>query len=230
MALASSGSFFSSPGQKRVFSSTATSPGRRMPTVCATTGPAISGQNMTSRPSTADTAPTTMLSDCSELRAPLGRPKCASNSTFAPFAVSSLIVSTAARMRVSSVTAPSCIGRLRSTRTRATLPVMSPRSSSVRKPTILQSLSCPSPLRGRLGGGVLCQHGRSASPHSPSPPSPPRRGGEVKTRSACPSPRRYRPSGSRSPTRCHTTTARGPACLRELKSQGCRWSSCAHRG
>ncbi len=49
-------------------------------------------------------------------------------------------------------------------------------------------------------------------PHSrPGPETPlPHR---LPVRSACPSPRRYRPCGWKSPIRCHTTTAPAPSCL-----------------
>ena len=99
---------------------------------CLTMSPAISGTNITSLPSTFSTAPMTRLSDWLASRAPLGRPKWASSNTLAPLADSSRMVGTAARTRLSSVTAPSFIGKLKSTRTSATLPVTSPRSSSLR--------------------------------------------------------------------------------------------------
>ena len=123
---------------------------------CFTTSPATSGTNITSHPSTVCTAPTTIDSDCSELRAPLGRPKWASSRTLAPLSASSRTVGTAARTRVSSVTAPSCIGRLRSTRTSATLPVRSPRSSP-RSSSVRNLVTCisrsPLPQAGGVGGG-----------------------------------------------------------------------------
>ncbi len=87
-----SGSFSSSPGQKRVFSSKPISPLPRMPTDCATTGPATSGMNITSRPSTCCSRPAPCSGYMVEFRSPLGRPKCASSSTLAPRSASSRIV------------------------------------------------------------------------------------------------------------------------------------------
>src|SRR6185503_19828880 len=66
-------------------------------------------------------------------RSPFGRPKWASSSTIAPRSASSVTVGRVARSRVSSLTAPSCIGTFRSTRTSARLPRTSLRSSRVRK-------------------------------------------------------------------------------------------------
>ena len=53
---------------------------------------------------------------------PLGRPKCDSTTTFAPLPASSSSVSQARSIRVASVTSPSCIGTLKSTRTSTRLP------------------------------------------------------------------------------------------------------------
>ena len=55
-----------------------------------------------------------------------GRPKWASRMTFAPLSASSRMVGATRSMRVESVTLPSAIGTLRSTRTSTRLPVMSP--------------------------------------------------------------------------------------------------------
>jgi hypothetical protein len=80
-------------------------------------------------PDEADRAPQHLLigrvtsdSDMSGRLSPLGRPKWASSSTIAPLSASSVTVGSVARSRVSSLTAPSCIGTLRSTRTSARLP------------------------------------------------------------------------------------------------------------
>ncbi len=176
IALASSGSFFSSPFQNRVFSSSAMSPGARMPIDCLTTSPAISGTNITSRPSTSCSASSVIETDMVETFSPPGRPKCASSSTLAPLPASSRIVGAEARTRVSSVTRTPSIGRLRSTRTSATLPVRSPRSSRVLNLVMCHSLL---PLDG---GGIpqlaLAHAGASegwvgviSRGDAPSPPS-----------------------------------------------------------
>src|SRR5690606_36552523 len=112
------------------------SPFLRIPSDCSTTGPETSEMNISRRPSTPSTSPWTKLVDMVELRSPFGRPKWASNSTLAPASASSSMVGATARTRVRSVAEPSFIGRLRSTRTSATLPVTSPRSSRVLKPAI----------------------------------------------------------------------------------------------
>src|SRR6476646_8195543 len=65
-------------------------------------------------------------------RSPLGRPKWERSRTIAPLSASSVTVGRVARSLVSSLTAPSCIGTLRSTRTKARFPLTSPRLSSVR--------------------------------------------------------------------------------------------------
>src|SRR5690606_1857449 len=112
------------------------SPFLRIPSDCSTTGPETSEMNISRRPSTPSTSPWTKLVDMVELRSPFGRPKWASNSTLAPASASSSMVGATARTRVRSVAEPSFIGRLRSTRTSATLPATSPRSSRVLNPAI----------------------------------------------------------------------------------------------
>src|SRR3954470_3566187 len=78
---------------------------------------------------------------------PLGRPKWASSRTIAPRSASSVTVGSVARNLVSSVTSPSAIGTLRSTRTSAFFPRTSPRSSSV-----LNDVMASEQLRHRAGG------------------------------------------------------------------------------
>src|SRR4029077_139253 len=63
---------------------------------------------------------------------PFGRSKCDSRMTLPPLPASSAIVGTISSMRVESVTLPSCIGTLRSTRTSTRLPLTSA-SSRLRK-------------------------------------------------------------------------------------------------
>ena len=68
----------------------------------------------------------------SRLRSPFGRPQCEQRRSRAPAAVSSRIVGRASSIRVSSVTLPSFIGTLKSTRTRTTVPASRARSRSSR--------------------------------------------------------------------------------------------------
>src|SRR3546814_19604589 len=80
--------------------------------------------------------------------APLGVPKGGSSSTIAPLSDNSRIVGIAARMRVSSLTALSNIGTLRSTSTSAVLPSMSQMLSRVRKP-VMSYFVRPEPVLDR---------------------------------------------------------------------------------
>src|SRR5256712_4716104 len=81
--LASSGSFCSSPGQKRVFSTSATPPrGSRRVTVTPAAG---SGMNSTGAPSSRSRSGTTCFSENCGSGPPLGRPRCDSSTTRAPF-------------------------------------------------------------------------------------------------------------------------------------------------
>src|SRR2546425_1129073 len=165
--LANSGSFFSSPGQKRVFSTRATPPrgSRRV----AATPVAGSAMNSTGAPSSVSRSRTICLSEYCGSGPPLGLPRCESSTTRAPFSRRYWIVGNDARRRVSSLTLPFFSGTLKSTRTSARLP----------------SSACGGRSR-RLrffNGGVRCRRG---------------------------DPRRSRSS----PSRCHTTTRRAPACRR----------------
>src|SRR5271155_2855840 len=63
---------------------------------------------------------------------PLGRPKCESRMTLPPLPASSVMVGAISSMRVASVTAPSSIGTLRSTRKSTSLPFTAA-SSRLRK-------------------------------------------------------------------------------------------------
>jgi hypothetical protein len=66
----------------------------------------------------------TGLSDCFGSR-PFGRPKCESRITLPPLSASSVMVGTMRSSRVVSVTLPSSVGTLRSTRTSTRFPFTS---------------------------------------------------------------------------------------------------------
>ena len=135
MPRASSGSFFSSPRWKRVFSRMPIDPGIIVVTARSACGPWQSSMKRTGRPVSSANGRTSRDRLMSGRFCPLGRPKCDSSSTIAPRSLSSAIVGTAARSLVSSLIAPSCIGTLKSTRTSTRLPVRSAgRSSRVLKP------------------------------------------------------------------------------------------------
>ena len=99
----SSGSFLVSPGSKRVFSSTSTSPASSRPTPRRTSGPTTSGAWCTRVPISSPSRLDTGVSENSGSR-PLGRPRCEHSTSAAPRPRSSLIVGSAARMRASSAT------------------------------------------------------------------------------------------------------------------------------
>ena len=93
-------------------------------------GPTQSAEKATSLPSRAARGRTTGSRLMLGTRRPLGRSKWDSSTTLAPLACSLRMVGMAARRRVSSDTQRprllSAIGTLKSTRTRAVLPAMSP--------------------------------------------------------------------------------------------------------
>ena len=92
MPAARSASLASSPGWKRVFSRTATSPGASIATACAAVSLAQSATNITGRPIAAATLSVSRLSDIAGFFAPFGRPKCDSSRTIAPRPASSVTV------------------------------------------------------------------------------------------------------------------------------------------
>ena len=112
-----------SPGSKRVFSSSRTSPGLeprrprprpRRRRRRARARPRLRAARRAARRPAPSRAPD---------RAPSGRPRCEQRTTAAPRSRSSSIVGSAARIRVSSATAPPSSGTLRSARTRTVRPV-----------------------------------------------------------------------------------------------------------
>ena len=134
MPLASSGSFFSSPAWKRVFSRTPILPGSMVAIARWASGPTQSSMNRTERPDKRWIGNTSCAVDMSGLLSLFGRPKCDRSSTIAWRSLSSSTVGSMARRRVSSVTLAPSIGTLRSTRTSIFLPVRSSgRSSRVLK-------------------------------------------------------------------------------------------------
>jgi hypothetical protein len=104
---ASAWSFFSSPGRKRVFSSSSTSPSYSIPTAVRASPPAVSRTKRTVRPSSSSSSRSaTGLSDMDGSGLPLGRPKCAMRMTLAPCCSSASSVGSVLVMRVSSVICP----------------------------------------------------------------------------------------------------------------------------
>ena len=83
-AATNSGSFFSSPLWKRVFSRRSTSPSFIAATAASAFGPTQSSAKATGRPSTADSAGTTCFSEKAGSGPPFGRPKWASRMTLPP--------------------------------------------------------------------------------------------------------------------------------------------------
>src|ERR1700691_2604371 len=71
---------------------------------------------------------------------PLGLAKCDSRITLPPLSAISVMVGTISLMRVASATLPSCIGTLRSTRTRTRFPFKSA-SSRLRNDMVGEALS-----------------------------------------------------------------------------------------
>ncbi len=129
--LGEAGSFFSSPAWKRVFSRQRMSPCFIVATAASAFGPMQSSAKATGRLTMRATSAATGFSESFGSR-PLGRSKCESRITLPPLSASSLMVGAISSMRVASVTLPSSIGTLRSTRTSTRLPLTSA-SSRVRK-------------------------------------------------------------------------------------------------
>ncbi len=173
--LANSGSFFSSPAWKRTFSSKTTPPAGSASIVDLAASPTQSVAKATGLPSSLASGSTTGFSDISGTTLPLGRSKWASSATLAPLATSALIVGRATRKRVSSVIAPLSIGTLKSTRTRAVLPLRSFRSSRVLKVMAgvpCRSCSCFRSPRQPVQGFVLAamQKNRKRQPLTDTSP------------------------------------------------------------
>src|SRR5581483_170194 len=124
-AAVNSGSFFSSPLWKRVFSRRRMSPSFIAATAASAFGPMQSSAKATVSPRMALTAGTICLSEYFSSGPPFGRPKWARRITFPPLSAISRMVGATARTRVSSATLPSAMGRLRSTRQRTRLPFTS---------------------------------------------------------------------------------------------------------
>ena len=114
--LDSSVSFFSSPGLKRTFSSKITSPSFISAIAFSTSSPIDESSFFTVFPRSSDNLSPAGVKRISSCTSPLGRPRWLAKITFAPAFVIYSIVGSAALMRVSSVTAPSSIGTLKSTR------------------------------------------------------------------------------------------------------------------
>src|SRR5471032_624422 len=115
-------SFFSSSLWKRRFSSNSTSPFLSARTASSAMAPMQSSAKATGLPIALASGSTRGFSDISGTRLPSGWPKWLSTITLAPLSASSLSVGAARSMRMASVTLPSFIGTLRSTRTRTRLP------------------------------------------------------------------------------------------------------------
>src|SRR5690606_12904252 len=136
----SSGSFFSSPGWKRVFSSRTTSAGPALAMASAAASPTQSAPNTTLRPRLASSAG--MMRDrlISGTTLPFGRSKCASSTALPPRAMMSSTVGLILSIRVVSVTVAPSIGTLMSTRASTTFPAMAI-SSSVFQPIVASPCS-----------------------------------------------------------------------------------------
>src|SRR4051794_23972896 len=124
-----SSSLLVSPGLKRTFSRTATSPSSRASTVSWADGPTVSSANATSRPNSSPRRSATGRRVYRSSGSPFGRPRWATTTTRAPASASSLMVGTLARTRPSSVIRVPSSGTFRSERTRTRLPRTSPKES-----------------------------------------------------------------------------------------------------
>src|SRR5207248_2103590 len=119
---ASVGSFFSSPGSNRTFSSIDTPPGARAATVASADGPTTSFAHATDTPRISLKRFATGASPRSSTTFPSGRPRCETSMILALCSTRYSIVGSAARMRVSSRILPFSSGTLKSTRTSTRLP------------------------------------------------------------------------------------------------------------
>ena len=127
------------PGSNRRFSSSTSRPGSNESAShdCSTSGlrtPSV-GTYSTTRPSAFASARRPARAAGPRPPSPFGRPRCEAATIDAPRSSSSVSVGMLARIRASSVTAPSWSGTFRSRRTKTRRPATSPRSSSVRRRT-----------------------------------------------------------------------------------------------
>ncbi|MGY3646524.1 hypothetical protein ACVWW2_001815 [Bradyrhizobium sp. LM4.3] len=126
---------------KRVFSRQRMSPSFKPATAAAAGSPMQSSAKATGFFTTFDSASATGLSESLASR-PFGRPKCASRMTLPPLSEISVMVGATRSSRVASVTRPSSMGMLRSTRSSTRLPFTST-SSRVRNLLVISGPSCP---------------------------------------------------------------------------------------
>ena len=187
-----SGSFSSSPGWKRVFSSIRTWPGSSLATASSATGPRQSSAKNTSSPSTSRMAAETGRSDIDSTLCPRGRSKWLTTMTLAPDLASSLIVGETRSMRLRSVMRPSRTGTLRSTRSSTRLP----RTSN---PSMVLNILPPEgpERRCRLRARVPGTGGRPGPSATAFPRVP-----------QCPT------CGWKNPIRCRTSRPRAASCRR----------------
>src|SRR2546427_2262045 len=157
---ANAGSFRSSSGWKRTFSSITTSPGFIARTVFSTSGPTESGWSGTGRRRISARRFATGAS-VSFASGPFGRPRCETSPTAAPAPRSARRVGSAARMRVSSATAPCSSGTLKSTRTRTRFPRTSA-SRMVRLSKVTRVLAASGDRDAHLRGDELGDVGEAA--------------------------------------------------------------------
>src|SRR6266850_5460312 len=157
---ANAGSFASSSGWKRTFSSITTSPGSIARTAFSTLGPTESSSSGTSRLVISASRFATGASE-SLASFPLGRPRCETRPSEAPPSIRALRVGRAARMRVSSATLPLSSGTLKSTRTRTRFPRTSA-SRMVRLSKVTRVLAASSDRDAHLRGDELGDVGEAA--------------------------------------------------------------------
>ena len=98
-------------------------------------------------------------------RAPSGRPRCDSRITLPPLSASSVMVGAISSMRVESATLPSCIGTLRSTRTKTRLPFTSA-SSRLRKAFMTRGYKSGDDVQASLPIATAVSTMRLEKPHS----------------------------------------------------------------
>src|SRR5215468_6386066 len=115
-------SFFSSSPWNRTFSSTRTSPSRNALLCPSTPGPTQSAPNATGLPSSSSSFFAAGRTEYFGSGPPFGRPRCDASTSRPPFSIANFNVGSVSRMRVSSVTAPSFSGTLKSTRINTRFP------------------------------------------------------------------------------------------------------------
>lgn len=193
-----SSSFFS-PTLPRQFSSSTTSPG-------STETPSTqSGTRRTCMPSSSDRRCATGASESASVSAPsLGRPRCEVTMTAAPASNARRMPGTEARMRVSSLMRPaSSNGTLRSARMKTRLPDRAPLLASAESVLTLDILySVPV----WIASGACLRKGQIRFPVTGKPTWPLRPVQAVRLTWPTSARRWCRACGSRSPTRCRTTT------------------------